>query len=75
MASDSSLVPVKDKTAPPEFQKVFRAMDALRTGAISLDEYRKIPQATRRAAKQWRIQRANIQLIQRHPDLSLVSDI
>ena len=75
MAIESQNVVTEEQQAPAEFQEVFRAMDALRTGDITLEQYRKIPKETRRAAKQWRVQQATQWFTERHPDLSLESDI
>ena len=61
--------------APLEFQEVFDKMDAYRNGKIAYEEYAAIPHATLMAARRWRIQRANHALAQRHPGLSLESDI
>ena len=76
MAKEIENVLVADSpTAPPEYQEVFDKMDAYRKGVISFEEYRTIPHATLMAARQWRIQRANRALAQRHPDLDLESDL
>ena len=75
MALESQNVLTQEQRAPVEFQRVFEAMDALRIGDITLEQYREIPEATRRAARQWRVDRANRMLSERYPDLSLESDI
>ena len=75
MALESQNVVTEEQQAPAKFQEVFRAMDALRTGGITLEQYREIPKATRQAARQWRVDRANRMLSERYPDLSLESDI
>ena len=75
MNLESKNVPTKEQQAPNEYQKIFRAMDDLRTGEITLEQYRELPKATRRAAKQWRVRQATQWFAARHPDMSLESNI
>ena len=75
MALEPQHVLTEEQQAPAEYQEVFQAMDDLRTGEITLEQYREIPKATRRAAKQWRVRQATQWFAERHPDMSLESDI